>query len=186
MPARHENELLRRLERIVDIGYVEIHNNELLIWYNQERFTYTIWRDVAEKWYDLLDAVAIIPTKDKKTPLLVGNFLGGYVFLWGKGLVLTESSWLQDIRSLAKLKFEDTTMYYVIFHPTSIGVSAGQRGPVAELRSSPYPTLEAAVLDKDATPPRSGYVAVKIVDDTGNIYRERTAGHNIAAANSVW
>ena len=75
--------------------------------------------------------------------------------------------------------------YHVIFHPMSAGVSPGNRGPLAEI-SVPYPTLEDAIENKDAQPPRSGYVSVKIIDDTGKVYRERTAGHHIASASSVW
>jgi hypothetical protein len=76
-------------------------------------------------------------------------------------------------------------MCYIIFQPTLIGVSAENRGPLREVRIS-YPTLEAAMRSKDTPPPRNGYVAVKIVDDTDKIYRERTKDQNIAGADSVW
>jgi hypothetical protein len=75
--------------------------------------------------------------------------------------------------------------YHVIFHPMSAGVFAGNRGPLAEI-SVPYATLEDAIQNKDAQPPRSGYVSVKIIDDTGKIYRERTAGQHIASSGSAW
>jgi hypothetical protein len=75
--------------------------------------------------------------------------------------------------------------YDVVFHPMSLGVSAGNRAPLGEIRVS-YPTLDDAIRNKDAPPPRSGYVAVIIMDDTGKIYRERTAGQHIASPDSVW
>jgi hypothetical protein len=75
--------------------------------------------------------------------------------------------------------------YHVVFHPESLGVSEGNRGPLGEVRVS-YPTLDDAIRNKDAQPPRSGYVAVKIIDDTGKIYRERSAGQHIASSGSVW
>lgn len=76
-------------------------------------------------------------------------------------------------------------LYYVVFHPMSAGVSAGNRGPLAEILV-PYPTLEEAIRNKDAPPPRSGYIPVKIVGDAGEIYRERTAGQNVVGAGSIW
>jgi hypothetical protein len=75
--------------------------------------------------------------------------------------------------------------YHVVFHPTSLGVSAGNRGLVGEI-SVPYPTLDDAIRSKEAQPPRRGYVAAKIIDDAGKIYRERTAGQHIASSSSVW
>ena len=86
-----------------------------------------------------------------------------------------------------------TESYNVVFHPMSIGVSGhprsvdggGNIGPLAEMTVS-YPTLGAAILGKDALPPRSGYIAVKIVDNTGKVHRERTAGHHVAVAGSPW
>ena len=57
---------------------------------------------------------------------------------------------------------------------------AGNRGPLGAIRVS-YLTLDDAMRNKDAQPPRTGYVAVKIIDDTGKIYRERTAGQHIAS-----
>jgi hypothetical protein len=75
--------------------------------------------------------------------------------------------------------------YHVVFHPMSAGVSPGNRGGLAEI-SVPYPSLEAAVSGRDNAPPRSGYIAVKIVDDAGKIYRERTAGHHVALSGMSW
>src|SRR4051794_24273869 len=46
MQTRHLNELLSRLDRLFDIGVAEIRMNELLAWYNQDRTTVGIWRDI--------------------------------------------------------------------------------------------------------------------------------------------
>jgi hypothetical protein len=75
--------------------------------------------------------------------------------------------------------------YRVVFHPMSIGVSPGSRGPLAEVFAD-YLTLEAAIAGQDALPPLSGYIAVQVIDNAGTVYRERTAGHNIAAAGATW
>lgn len=75
--------------------------------------------------------------------------------------------------------------YHVVFHPMSLGVGEGNRGPLGEVRVS-YLIHDDAIRNKDAQPPRSGYVAVKIIDDAGKIYRERTAGQHIASCGCAW
>ena len=70
---------------------------------------------------------------------------------------------------LAQLKFR------VVFHPTSIGVGPGQRGPLAEI-STWHPTLKAAQ-DSKGIPPISGYIAVKIEDRAGRIFWPQAASH---------
>ncbi len=75
--------------------------------------------------------------------------------------------------------------YALVFHPMSSGVAPGHRGSLMEM-SVRYPTLEVAILRGDGPPPANGYVAVKIVDNTGKICRERTMGQHIAAVDSVW
>lgn len=75
--------------------------------------------------------------------------------------------------------------YHIVFHPISAGVGVGNRGSLAEI-TVPYPTLEVAILRQDGPPPASGYVAVKIVDDTGKVCRERTIGQHVAAISSMW
>jgi hypothetical protein len=75
----------------------------------------------------------------------------------------------------AMLKFR------VLFHPMSLGVSPGNRGPRGEV-SSWHPTKEAA-LDGRSKPPLSGYIAVKILDDHENIIWEQTAGQHVAQAD---
>ncbi|MGD9615762.1 MAG: hypothetical protein AB7H90_24220 [Alphaproteobacteria bacterium] len=92
--ARHTNELLSRLERVLDIGCAEIRNHELLLWYDQQRVTVNIWRDIADRWEELTD----------EAPLLVGWSEGVWVFVWGHGLTTSKNSWLKDVRDMAKRK----------------------------------------------------------------------------------
>lgn len=70
--------------------------------------------------------------------------------------------------------------FHVIFHPMSVGVSPGNRGPRGEVESW-YPTKEAAI-DGTGKPPLSGYIAVKVLDEHGDIVWEQTAGQHIAQA----
>lgn len=97
--ARHTNELLSRLERILDIGCAEIRNYELLMWYEQDRVTVSIWRDIADRWEELTD----------ESPLFVGRSDGVWVLVWGAGLTASDNAWLKDIRDLARRKSGDDT-----------------------------------------------------------------------------
>ena len=88
MITRHLNELLSRLDRIKDVGCVEIRRNELLHWYGQERLTVNIWRDIHEKWEEISEELLFVSNPDGE-PL---------VFIWGEGLADSETSWFKDIR----------------------------------------------------------------------------------------
>ena len=101
MLPRHANELLSRLERVADIGCAEVRNGELLWWYDQDRLTIGIWRDIEEKWQEVLEKCG---EQDRDTPLLVAEAHGLWVFIWGQGLTTSQKSWFQDIRELAKRK----------------------------------------------------------------------------------
>jgi hypothetical protein len=98
MLPRHSNELLSRLEEVAEVGCGFIRMDLMLLWYGQERFTVGIWRDVQEKWEEVLDQFG-----EQKIPLLVGDSKGSWVFVWGEGLT-TDSSWLVDVRDWAKRK----------------------------------------------------------------------------------
>jgi len=102
MLPRHANELLSRFERIADVGCVVIRKPELLYWYNQERQTVGIWRDIQEKWEEILEQIG----ESHDVPLLVGESDGAWTFAWGEGLTATESSWFKDVAVLAKRKSE--------------------------------------------------------------------------------
>jgi hypothetical protein len=95
MLTRHLNELMARLERVADIGCAEIRKNELPYWYGQERTTVNIWRDIDDKWNELME------TLKEKSSLLVGESDGVWVLVWGEGLTTSDTSWLKDIRKLA-------------------------------------------------------------------------------------
>jgi hypothetical protein len=98
MLPRHAHELMLRLERIGDVGCTEIRKLELPYWYGQERTTKAIWRDIAERWSELLEVWGL------KSSLLVGEAEGVWVFVWGEGLRTPDgsrSSWLKDVNDLA-------------------------------------------------------------------------------------
>ena len=101
MLSRHTNELLSRLEQVADIGCAVIRKKELLYWYGQERQTLGIWRDLQEKWDELLETI-----DEFDIPLLVGEADGVWTFAWGEGLKVTQKSWFKDVAALAKLKNE--------------------------------------------------------------------------------
>lgn len=105
MALRHENALLSRLESVIDKGYTNISATELLIWYNQERLTVNIWRDIADKWYNVLETTAHLRVDAKITPLLIANRSVDYVLIWGYGLTCSDESWFKDIRTLARMEF---------------------------------------------------------------------------------
>lgn len=93
MLTRHLNELLLRLERVADVGCAEIGNHELLRWYDQQRVSRNIWRDIHDKWLDVTD-------EDRK--LLVGWSADRWVLVEGTGLTHSNDCWLTDIREHAK------------------------------------------------------------------------------------
>lgn len=100
MLPRHANQLLNSLERVADIGCTEITNNQLLHWYSQERITVGIWRDIQEKWEEILEYIG----EDTDVPLLVGESDGVWIFAWGEGLKETPESWFKEITSRSKSK----------------------------------------------------------------------------------
>jgi hypothetical protein len=93
MLKRHSYELLSRLERAADVGCAEIFNSELLRWYDQQKVTRNIWRDIHDNWIDL---------GEEGTPLLVGWSDDRWVLISGTGLTVSADSWLKDIREYAK------------------------------------------------------------------------------------
>lgn len=98
MLSRHANELMYRLEQVVDIGCATVRKHELLVWFDQERVTVNIWRDIQEKWSEILE------TQEEKPdiPLLVGDADGVWTFVWGEGLMVSADSWFRDVRSLGR------------------------------------------------------------------------------------
>jgi hypothetical protein len=87
------------------VGCATIRKTELLVWFDQQRVTVNIWRDLQEKWAEILE------TKGKKPdiPLLVGDAEGMWTFVWGEGLTVTADSWFKDIRDLCR---EAKTLFF--------------------------------------------------------------------------
>ena len=100
MQTRHLHQLLSRLERVADVGCAEISFNEMMFRFDADRFTVTIWREIADKWEELLANTRTMSDK-KDVPLLVGESQPGYVFVWGEGMTTSKDSWLKDVRELA-------------------------------------------------------------------------------------
>lgn len=98
MITRHQNELLSRLEQVTDIGYAVIRKPELLLWYDQERVTKNIWRDIYEKWLE------VGSDDSDKHPLLIADAEGVWTLIWGEGLTPASNAWFKDVRDRAKLK----------------------------------------------------------------------------------
>ncbi len=100
MLPRHTNELYSRLERVTDVGVVEIRKQELLLWYGQQRVTVNIWRDLFEKWGDVLRNRDVKEEED--IPLLVGGLDSDvFVFAWGEG-VTCDGSWFTEVLLLTR------------------------------------------------------------------------------------
>jgi hypothetical protein len=100
---------MSRLERVWTVGCAEILRNELLLWYGQSKISIGMWRDIAQKWAEVLEAVEEDYTPESQI-LLVGESDSGYVLVWGEGLTLTSSSedaWFHDIQELATRKVSD-------------------------------------------------------------------------------
>jgi hypothetical protein len=93
MLKRHSHELLSRLERAADVGCAEIFNSELLRWYDQQKVTRNVWRDLHDNWLEL---------GEEETPLFVGWSGDRWVLIAGAGLTASTGSWLKDVREYAK------------------------------------------------------------------------------------
>jgi hypothetical protein len=90
MLNRHRDELLKRLERVSDLGTCEIRYAELRIWYGRERLTKTVWADILDLWSEI---------RDNEDELLVGPGEGLITLLYNDGLTASAESWWKDLRS---------------------------------------------------------------------------------------
>ncbi len=97
MALRHEAELELRLERVFDVGCAEIRHGELLMWFGQDRLTVGIWREIDDRWNELLAR-----THHPFVPLLAGEADGVIVFVWGDGLEARDGSWLKTVHGLTR------------------------------------------------------------------------------------
>jgi len=107
MLTRHANELLLKLDRVVEVGCAEVRKDELLKWYNHDRLTVGIWRDVLENWSEVLDQTA---PESRSVPLLIGEAHGRWILIWGEGVTCSPDSWIKDVRALAKRNDDDFSL----------------------------------------------------------------------------
>lgn len=94
MIARHRNELLRRLERVNELGSCEIRYAELRTWFDRERITKSVWSEVLECWEEV---------GNEKASLLVGTGEGVVSLIYNDGLTASDDSWWSDLRTWAGL-----------------------------------------------------------------------------------
>jgi hypothetical protein len=64
MKKRHENALNDLLEQVAYEGYASVEKWRMSRWYDQERFTVGIRRDVRERWGDLSSEIEWIADKE--------------------------------------------------------------------------------------------------------------------------
>lgn len=64
MRKRHENSLNDLLEQVAFEGYASVEKWRMTRWYDQERFTVGIRRDVRERWNDLSSELRWIADKE--------------------------------------------------------------------------------------------------------------------------
>ena len=91
MLTRHRDELLKRLERVEDLGSCEIKLSELKRWYGRERLTKAVWADLLDRWAEV----------EEEAQLLIGHGEGVITLLYNDGLTPTEESWWEDLRNWA-------------------------------------------------------------------------------------
>ena len=94
MLNRHVNELMNRLEQVKDVGCCEIRWSELYRWYSRDRITKTIWQDVNEKWLSVCN--------EEEVNLLCGQNKESVVLVYGQGVTLDHSAWLDYVTTLAQ------------------------------------------------------------------------------------
>lgn len=82
MQTRHTNELMNRLERVADIGVAEVRKNELRKWYDQDRLSVNVWRDIEEKWHEVLLGEDYTEAQLAGIPLLIGESDGLFLFVY--------------------------------------------------------------------------------------------------------
>ena len=99
MLPRHANVLLAHLEETADVGCSVVRRNLLLHWYGQRRLTVGIWRDVQERWLEVLEQAARID--NKAAPLFAAEGDGVVTFIWGEGLT-SDGTWLKPVAQLTR------------------------------------------------------------------------------------
>ena len=97
MLTRHRDELLRRLERVNDLGSCELRYAELRLWYDRERLTKKVWADILDLWAEI---------GEDGTELLVGPGEGMVTLLYNDGLTVSADSWWKNLRSWTSTESE--------------------------------------------------------------------------------
>ena len=77
MKKRHENELNQLLEKVAYEGLAMVPKWQMSLWYDQDRFTVGIRRDVRERWIELASTRHSTSTtsRQKKSPRARRQFL---------------------------------------------------------------------------------------------------------------
>jgi hypothetical protein len=101
MLTHHSAELFAKFDELSEFGVTTITPTKLLLWYDRDRITVAIWRDLAVKWSSYLE-----DSEDEGTPLLVGENEGSYALVWGAGLT-TDDSYFELLEDLAHPKDKD-------------------------------------------------------------------------------
>lgn len=100
MIARHESALITRLEQVADVGVCYISRNELRYWYDAQRIGINVWRDIDEKWNEIIISIdKNLEESDKGCPLFCAETEGGYTFIWGNGLTTSKTAWFDSLKN---------------------------------------------------------------------------------------
>ena len=96
--ARHEANLMNRLDQVADVGFTHITKNELRAWYDAQRIGVNVWRDILEKWTEVIQSIdKHLEQEEKGCPIFCAETEGGYTFIWGQGLT-AKASWFQNLK----------------------------------------------------------------------------------------
>lgn len=75
MKKRHENALNDLLEQVAFEGFASVEKWKLTRWYDQERFTVGIRRDVRERWSELSSELTWIATHELRFAEVKGKII---------------------------------------------------------------------------------------------------------------
>ena len=102
MQNRHLNAVMVALEAVRDLGFVEIRKSSLRTWYERERITKPVWRDIIQKWEDLGEA----------SQLFLADLEGSFVIIDGNGLQSSSDARFQPINGWAEVEEKKKFSFY--------------------------------------------------------------------------
>ncbi len=104
MLAHHNAELLAKFDELFEYGVTTVTPTKLLLWYDRDRITRAVWRDLATRWANYLE-----DSDDEEVPLMVGENTGtSYALVWGEGLT-TDGKYFVSVNDRAnKDKADDS------------------------------------------------------------------------------